>query len=61
LAWAREASAPGLYGVVAAVVLVILTDTILVGLRYIQELPPVSITFLLVILIAAIRWGYGFE
>jgi two-component system, OmpR family, sensor histidine kinase KdpD len=57
LAWAREASAPGLHGVVAAVVLVILTDTILVGLRYIQELPPVSITFLLVILIAAIRWG----
>jgi K+-sensing histidine kinase KdpD len=57
LAWAREASAPGLYGVVAAVVLVLLTDTILLGLRYIQELPPVSITFLLVILIAAIRWG----
>ena len=57
LAWAREASAPGLYGVVAAVVLVLLTDTILLGLRYIQELPPVSITFLLVILMAAIRWG----
>jgi K+-sensing histidine kinase KdpD len=56
-AWAREASAPGLYGVAAAVVLVILTNTILVGLRNIQELPPVSITFLLVILIAAIRWG----
>jgi two-component system sensor histidine kinase KdpD len=57
LAWAREASAPGLYGVAAAVLLVILTDAILLGLRYIQELPPVSITFLLVILIAAIRWG----
>jgi two-component system sensor histidine kinase KdpD len=57
LSWAREASAPGLFGVAAAVVLVILTDTILAGLRYIQELPPVTITFVLSILIAAIRWG----
>jgi two-component system, OmpR family, sensor histidine kinase KdpD len=58
LAWAREASAPGgLRGVAAAVVLVILTDAILLGLRYIQELPPVAVTFMLSILIAAIRWG----
>jgi two-component system, OmpR family, sensor histidine kinase KdpD len=58
LAWARDASAPGgLRGVAAAVVLVILTDAILLGLRYIQELPPVAVTFMLSILIAAIRWG----
>ena len=56
LAWARDASAPGgLRGVAAAVVLVILTDAILLGLRYIQELPPVAVTFMLSILIAAIR------
>jgi hypothetical protein len=47
-AWAREASAPaGLRGVAAAVVLVVLTDSILLGMGYIQELPPVSLTFML--------------
>jgi two-component system, OmpR family, sensor histidine kinase KdpD len=57
-AWAREASAPGgLLGVAAAVVLVLLTNVILLGLRYMQELPPVSITFVLSVLIAAVRWG----
>jgi len=57
-AWARDASAPGgLRGVVAAVVLVISTNAILLGLRYIQERPPVSITFILSVLLAAIRWG----
>jgi K+-sensing histidine kinase KdpD len=58
LAWAREASAPaGLRGVVAGLVLVVVTDTILLGMRYIQELPPVAVTFLLSILVASIRWG----
>jgi two-component system, OmpR family, sensor histidine kinase KdpD len=58
LAWARETSAPaGLHVVVAAVALVILTDVVLLGLRYIQELPPVAVTFMLSILVAAIRWG----
>jgi two-component system sensor histidine kinase KdpD len=57
-AWAREASAPaGLRGVAAALVLVVLTDSILLGMGYIQELPPVSLTFMLSILVAAIRWG----
>jgi two-component system sensor histidine kinase KdpD len=58
VAWARDASAPaGLRGVAAAVVLVISTNVILLGLRYIQERPPVSITFILSVLLAAIRWG----
>ena len=58
LAWAREASAPGgWHGVAAAVALVVMTNSILLGLRYIQELPPVALTFMLSILVAAIRWG----
>jgi two-component system sensor histidine kinase KdpD len=59
LAWVREASSPaGLSGVVAGVLLVLVTDGLLLGMRYIQELPPVAVTFLLSILIAAIRWGF---
>ena len=58
MAWAREASAPaGLRGVVAAFLLVIVTDSVLLGMRYIQELPPVAVTFLLSSLVASIRWG----
>ncbi len=58
LTWVRDASAPGgLRGVAKAVVLVVLTNAILLGLRHMQELPPVSITFLLSVLIAAVRWG----
>jgi two-component system, OmpR family, sensor histidine kinase KdpD len=57
-AWAREASAPsGLHGVAAAVVLIVMTNSILLAMGYIQELPPVSLTFMLSILVAAIRWG----
>jgi hypothetical protein len=41
--------------VAAAAVLVVLTDAILVGLRYIQEQPPVAVTFMFSVLIAAIR------
>ena len=58
LAWAREASAPaGLRGVIAGLLLVVVTDAVLLGMRYIQELPPVAVTFLLSILVASIRWG----
>jgi two-component system sensor histidine kinase KdpD len=58
LAWAREASAPaGLRGVIAGLLLVVVTDSVLLGMRYIQELPPVAVTFLLSILVASIRWG----
>jgi two-component system sensor histidine kinase KdpD len=59
LAWVREASSPaGLSGVIAGLLLVVVTDALLLGMRYIQELPPVAVTFLLSILIAAIRWGF---
>jgi two-component system sensor histidine kinase KdpD len=59
LAWVREASSPaGLSGVIAGILLVVVTDALLLGMRYIQELPPVAVTFLLSILIAAIRWGF---
>src|SRR6201994_1232277 len=59
LAWVREASPPaGLSGVIAGIMLVVVTDALLLGMRYIQELPPVAVTFLLSILIAAIRWGF---
>jgi two-component system sensor histidine kinase KdpD len=59
LAWVREASSPaGLSGVIAGLLLVVVTDGLLLGMRYIQELPPVAVTFLLSILIAAIRWGF---
>jgi two-component system, OmpR family, sensor histidine kinase KdpD len=59
LVWVREASSPaGLSGVVAGALLVLVTDGLLLGMRYIQELPPVAVTFLLSILIAAIRWGF---
>jgi two-component system sensor histidine kinase KdpD len=58
MAWAREASAPaGLRGVIAGLLLVVVTDSVLLGMRYIQELPPVAVTFLLSILVASIRWG----
>jgi two-component system, OmpR family, sensor histidine kinase KdpD len=58
LVWVREASAPGgLRGVAMAMVLVVLTNAILLGLRYMEELPPVAITFVLSVLIAAVRWG----
>ncbi len=59
LAWVREASSPaGLSGVIAGVLLVVVTDALLLGMRYIQELPPVAVTFMLSILIASIRWGF---
>jgi two-component system sensor histidine kinase KdpD len=58
LAWARASSAADeLRGVAAAVVLVLLTDIILIGLRGIGILTPTAITFVLSTLIAAIRWG----
>ncbi len=58
LRWARRAAAPGgVTGVVMAFVLILATDALLVGMRQIQELPPVSLTFLIPIIIAAIRWG----
>jgi len=54
----RRAMAPGgITGVVMALVFVVATDAFLLLMRYIQELPPVSLTFLLPVVVAAIRWG----
>jgi len=54
----RRAMAPGGFtGVIMALVFVVATDAFLLLMRYIQELPPVSLTFLLPVVVAAIRWG----
>ena len=56
--WIRRAAAPGgVTGVVMALVFIIITDAFLLLMRYIQELPPVSLTFLIPVVVAAIRWG----
>jgi two-component system sensor histidine kinase KdpD len=58
LGWVSKAMAPGgITGVLMALALIIGTDIILLLMRYIQELPPVALTFLIPILVAAIRWG----
>jgi two-component system sensor histidine kinase KdpD len=54
----REAMAPGgVTGLVMAVVFVIATDSFLLLMRYYQEQPPVSLSFLIPIVVVAIRWG----
>ena len=56
--WMRKAMAPGgITGVVMALVFVVVTDAFLLLMREIRELPPVSLTFLIPIVVAAIRWG----
>src|SRR5215470_11150332 len=56
--WIRKTMAPGgVTGVIMAFVFVIATDVFLLLMRYIQELPPVSLTFLIPVVVAAIRWG----
>ena len=56
--WLRKAMAPGgITGVIMALVFVIGTDFFLLILRYIQELPPVSLTSLIPIVVAAMLWG----
>jgi two-component system sensor histidine kinase KdpD len=56
--WIRKTMAPGgVTGIVMAVVLVVVTDVALLLMRSIQELPPVSLTFLIPVIVAAIRWG----
>jgi two-component system sensor histidine kinase KdpD len=57
-AFVRETIAPGgLLGIVMALVFVLITDAVLMLMRSIQELPPVALTFLIPIVVAAIRWG----
>jgi hypothetical protein len=54
----RKAMAPGgVNGIFMALVLIVATDGLLLAMRSIQELPPVSLTFLIPIVVAAIRWG----
>jgi two-component system, OmpR family, sensor histidine kinase KdpD len=58
LFWLREASEPaGFGGVIAGLLLAAGTSGLLLGRRYVQEQPPVTVTFILSIVIAAIRWG----
>jgi two-component system sensor histidine kinase KdpD len=47
----------GVTGVVMALVFIVGTDAFLLFMRYIQELPPVSLTFLIPVFVAALRWG----
>jgi two-component system, OmpR family, sensor histidine kinase KdpD len=56
--WLRKAAAPGgITGVVMAIVFIVATNAFLMVMRYIQDLPPVSLTFLIPVVVAAIRWG----
>jgi two-component system sensor histidine kinase KdpD len=54
----RKAMAPGgVTGLIMALVFVVGTDAFLLLMRYLQELPPVSLSFLIPIVVVAIRWG----
>jgi two-component system, OmpR family, sensor histidine kinase KdpD len=56
--WLRKAMAPGgVTGIMMAFVLIVVTNALLLAMKSIQELPPVSLTFLIPIIFAAIRWG----
>jgi len=56
--WVHRAMAPGgTIGVVMALVLVVATDLFLLLMRYLQQLPPVSLTFMISIVVAALLWG----
>src|SRR5215470_8260495 len=54
----RKAMAPGgITGLIMALVLVVATDLFLLLMRSFQVLPPVSLTFMIVIVVVALRWG----
>src|SRR5215471_3074718 len=56
--WLRGATQPGgAAGVVGGVCLVIANTVVLEILKSFVELPPIIITYLIPVLIAAIRWG----
>ena len=56
--WIRKAMSPGgVTGVIMALVFIVATDVFLLLMRYIQELPPVALTFLIPVVVAAILWG----
>ena len=56
--WVRKAIVPGgVTGLIMAFVFIVATDAFLLFMRYLDELPPVSLTFLIPVVVAAIRWG----
>jgi two-component system, OmpR family, sensor histidine kinase KdpD len=56
--WVRKAIAPGgVTGLIMAFAFIVATDAFLLFMRYLDELPPVSLTFLIPVVVAAIRWG----
>ena len=56
--WGRKAMAPGgVTGVIMALVFIVATDAFLLLMQYIQALPPVSLTFLIPVFVAAMIWG----
>jgi two-component system, OmpR family, sensor histidine kinase KdpD len=56
--WVRKAMAPGgATGVIMALVFIAGTDAFLLFMQYVHELPPVSLTFLIPVFVAAMVWG----
>src|SRR5499427_4333019 len=56
--WVRKAMAPGgVTGVVMALVFIVATEAFLLFMQYIQALPPVSLTFVIPVIVAAVIWG----
>jgi two-component system sensor histidine kinase KdpD len=59
LKWAQSSAKPGtVQGVVAALFLVFVVTATLESLKRVIDLPPVVITYLIPVLIVAIRWGF---
>jgi two-component system, OmpR family, sensor histidine kinase KdpD len=56
--WVRKAMAPGgATGVIMALVFIAGTDAFLLFMQYVHELPPMSLTFLIPVFVAAMVWG----
>ncbi len=56
--WVRKAMAPGgVTGVIMALVFIAGTDAFLLFTQYAHERPPVSLTFLIPVFVAAMVWG----
>jgi len=47
----------GVTGVVMALVFIVATEAFLLFMQYIQALPPVSLTFVIPVIVAAVIWG----
>lgn len=56
--WLQVAAKPGgVPGILLALLLVVAMTLVLFGIRYFMPLPPIVMTFLIPVLVAAIRWG----